>query len=157
MREPVDLLRQNHLHPFTSFMTDHTASAPGSTAAPLKILLVDDELCIRQIFADLFRAEGHRCATAANGYEALEKFETEPWDVVLTDRAMPGMDGEQLAREIKNRAPATPVILITGYAAGAQDNDAIDAIVPKPFTRQALWEVISGCLAARPAGLEEAA
>ena len=69
--------------------------------------------------------------------------------MVLTDRAMPGMSGDELALAIKRVAPQTPVILVTGFAPSpAEELPGIDAVVKKPFTMATLSEAIEGTRAA---------
>jgi CheY-like chemotaxis protein len=111
----------------------------------LRILLVDDELCILQILGELLRSDGHTVSVAMNGAQALEQFRSGEWDLVLTDRKMPVMDGEQLAKEIKSISPETPVIMITGFAPSVRCPD-VDAIIGKPFTRAGIAGTISTCL-----------
>ena len=117
-------------------MSFSNSSSPPAPLPPLHILLVDDELCVRHIFGELLRGDGHTVGVAASGEEALEKFRDEPWDVVLTDRAMPGMGGEELAVPDQTAAPDLPVIMITGFAPKTHDPKAIDAVLTKPCSRQ---------------------
>ena len=56
-------------------------------------LIVDDEAEVRDTLAEILEGEGHRITTACSGQQALERMETEPYDVVLTDRRMPELDG----------------------------------------------------------------
>src|ERR1700734_2565937 len=79
-----------------------------------KVLLVDDDDTIIDLFGMILRNAGYFVRTAMNGVAGLSLFESTPWDLVITDRNMPQMDGERLAEEIKGIAPATPLILITG-------------------------------------------
>lgn len=134
--------------------------SPASPYLPFgnsyRILVVDDELCIRQVLSALLRDENHQVEVAANGFDALQSFRRSAPDIVLTDRAMPGMDGEQLAREIKKLSPDTPVILVTGLAPRPYNERVIDAMVPKPFTRASLCQVMSAALISR-AGKQVAA
>jgi len=75
---------------------------------PLRILLVDDEASVRQVFSRLFEADGHIVGVATNGAEGLAQFQASTWDVVVTDRRMPELDGSDLAKEIKQLSPSTP-------------------------------------------------
>lgn len=120
-------------------------------AASLKILVVDDEEPIRLILEAILVLTGHRVGLASDGPTALAKFQNERWDVVLTDRHMPVMDGEQLARLLKACSPETPVIMVTGQdlPTGCA---AIDATVSKPFTLDSIVEAIRRCLAKRAEG-----
>ena len=80
-----------------------------------KILLVDDEEGIRKVLSIFLADMGYRVFTAANGEEALQIFKTESPPIVLTDIKMPGMDGIELLRKIKNLNPDVEVIMITGH------------------------------------------
>jgi CheY-like chemotaxis protein len=117
--------------------------------SPLRILIVDDEQAVRFVLCSLLEAQGHSVEAASNGFEGLQRFHKEPFDVVLTDRAMPGMSGDELALAIKRVAPQTPVILVTGFAPSpAEELPGIDAVVKKPFTMATLSEAIEGTRAA---------
>ena len=117
-------------------------------AQTLRILLVDDELCIRHILSSTLRLDGHVVETAGDGADALERFGQAEWDVVITDRAMPRMNGEELAAEIKRQSPQTPVVMITGLtsAVKAATRECIDALLPKPFSTAALYAALAGAL-----------
>jgi len=80
-----------------------------------KILIVDDEKHTRQGLSELLGGGGYQVITAANGYQAWELVLQESPDVVLADLKMPGMDGLQLLRKIKEFNSETPVIVITAH------------------------------------------
>lgn len=80
------------------------------------ILVVDDEGAIRYSVSKTLQRVGYNVSEAANGEEALEMIQNEPYDVVLTDIKMPGLDGVELLKRIKETAPDAIVILMTGYA-----------------------------------------
>jgi CheY-like chemotaxis protein len=112
-----------------------------------RILIVDDESAVREILATLLSMEGEFAGTAANGPEALEKLEKQgPWDVVITDRAMPAMPGDELAAEIKKRWPRVRVIMLTGFTGPmdpvGEQAQAIDLFMAKPFTLAGVMEGI---------------
>ena len=65
------------------------------------ILVVDDEFSVRDSLYNWFKTEGYRTDTAENGMEALKKLQENPWDIVLLDIKMPGIDGVELQRHIK--------------------------------------------------------
>ena len=83
----------------------------------VRLLIVDDEAVVRQAFTRIL--SGAHCVvdTAADGAEALRKMRERPFDVVLLDLRMPGMDGLSVLRTIKHDWPDSEVIVITGYAA----------------------------------------
>jgi DNA-binding NtrC family response regulator len=80
------------------------------------ILVVDDEFSVRDSLYNWFKMEGYRTDTAENGMEALKKLQESPWDIVLLDIKMPGMDGMELQRHIKKINNTIIVIVITAYA-----------------------------------------
>src|SRR5690349_727536 len=112
-------------------------ASAGLLARKLRILVVDDEPSIRDILAHSLREEGHFVQTAVDGLDGLEHFRRGAWDVVLTDRAMPGISGDQLAAEIKIASPYLPIVMVSGFASGTTDSEdrprAVDILVKKPF------------------------
>lgn len=82
----------------------------------VSILVVDDEFSVRDSLYNWFKNEGYRVDTAENGMEALKKLQEGPWDIVLVDIKMPGMDGMELQRHIKKIDNTIIVIIITAYA-----------------------------------------
>jgi signal transduction histidine kinase len=117
----------------------------------LQILLVDDQPIICELVAELLRTDGHVVHTAGSGGSALEKFREVDYDLVITDLAMPGMNGEQLANVIKQLTPAKPVILLTGFEDYSDEAGmcppAIDLVVAKPASleelRRAMLKVLT--------------
>lgn len=79
------------------------------------ILIVDDEVSIQQSLKGVLTDEGFEVSTASNGYEALQHIESDTPDLVLLDIWMPGIDGLETLKEIKNNAPHIQVIMITGH------------------------------------------
>ncbi len=86
----------------------------GNEAA--HILVVDDEGAIRYSVSKTLQRVGYRVSEAASGEEAIEMVNGQDFDVVLTDIRMPGIDGVELLRRIKDLVPDASVILMTGYA-----------------------------------------
>jgi YesN/AraC family two-component response regulator len=80
-----------------------------------KLLIVDDEAGIRKVLGISLSDIGYKVFTAENGEEALRIFRKETPPIVLTDIKMPGMDGIELLKTIKNENPDTEVIMITGH------------------------------------------
>ncbi len=81
----------------------------------LKILIVDDEQIIRDSFSRVLVKEGYAVEAVASGRLALEKIAAEPFDLVLLDLKMPGLDGLETLRELKARDPDIICVMITGY------------------------------------------
>lgn len=86
-----------------------------------RILLVDDEEGIQLLYREEFEEEGYDVTTALNGEEALEKFNQDPPDLVILDINMPGMNGIEVLRRMKEINPDLPVILSTAYQEYKQD------------------------------------
>ena len=104
----------------------------------LRVLLTEDEPSLRQILTSYLRVDGHAIEAAGNGQEALAKFRPDAFDLVITDRAMPEMGGDQLAAALERRGSTTPVIMLTGL--GDLMNEVgerpagVDLVVAKPVT-----------------------
>ena len=93
----------------------------------LRILAVDDEDVARDIVSRYLSADGHRVTVAAEGQEALERFEADKFDLVITDQAMPGMTGAELATAIRERIPGQPILVLTGWGGAARDSMELPA------------------------------
>ncbi|MCG6911201.1 MAG: response regulator [Deltaproteobacteria bacterium] len=102
-----------------------------------KILVVDDELIVRDSLKELLGEEGFAVQMAASGSEALEKLDVETYHLMLTDIKMPGMDGVELLGVAKEKCPDLTVIMMTAYATvetavEAMKIGALDYLI-KPF------------------------
>src|SRR5271167_4854080 len=98
------------------------------------ILLVDDEPTIHFLVGRFLREAGYFVNDAKDGVAGLRMFKERSWDLVITDRTMPGMKGEELAEEIRTISPDVPLMLITGSP--KSDNfELFDEILQKPFKR----------------------
>ena len=145
-------------------------SAPQSENPPaestqtksLRVLVVDDEPLVCEVVTEWLTTDGHTVATAQNGAAALQQFRADQFDLVLTDKAMPDMSGEQLAVALHESGAAVPVILMTGFGdlmkAAGEKPPHVRAILSKPMTgasfRAVLAEVFPLLVAApRSAGV----
>lgn len=86
-----------------------------------KILLVDDEEGIQLLYREEFEDEGYSVDSAINGEEALEKFKASPPDLVILDINMPGMNGIEVLRQMKEMNAELPVILSSAYQEYKED------------------------------------
>jgi two-component system response regulator HydG len=83
----------------------------------LHILIVDDDQRMTRTLIDILTLSGHEAVGAASGVDALEKIRTHTFDCVLTDVRMPGMNGVEFHRQLRQSLPGLPVVLMTAYAA----------------------------------------
>ena len=116
----------------------------------VSILIVDDENVVRDSLGKWFEEEGYSVATAASSHEALLKLPSERWDLALVDIKMPGMDGLELHRKIREVDPEIIVIIMTGFASvetavQALKDGAYDYIM-KPFDPDDLAHVVRKAL-----------
>jgi DNA-binding response OmpR family regulator len=81
----------------------------------MKILIVDDDPAIRMLYKEELEDEGYTVIVASSGEEALKLFDDESPDVVTLDILMPGMDGIQVLRHMKEKNPQLPIIMSTAY------------------------------------------
>jgi len=114
------------------------------------ILVVDDELLIRDLLYDFFSGQGWNIAVAENGEKALDILHDRKIDILLSDIKMPEMDGLALSSRVKETHPDLPVILMTGYpsvdtAVSALRNQVADYII-KPFNINQLHKLIEAKL-----------
>ncbi|HET7771717.1 MAG TPA: ATP-binding protein [Chloroflexota bacterium] len=131
------------------------ASAPVQVEAaserPLRVLVIDDEPAVREVLAAYLQSFGYVPETAVNGLDGLLRFRTEAaiavgFDAVVTDRAMPEMNGDTLARALKEVNASVPVIMLTGFGdvLSAQDErpDGVDEVLSKPVNRVTLHQTL---------------
>ncbi len=83
---------------------------------PASILIVDDELSVRDSLTKWFKEDGYRTGAAADANEALKKLKPGIWDIIFLDIKLPGMDGMELQQRIKSVDPNATIIMITAYA-----------------------------------------
>ncbi|HSW64649.1 MAG TPA: response regulator [Dissulfurispiraceae bacterium] len=81
----------------------------------MKIMVVDDEKNILKLYKAELEDEGYTVVTANSGREALDIYEYEEPDIVTLDIMMPEMDGIQVLRQIKQKTPEIPIIMLTAY------------------------------------------
>jgi DNA-binding NtrC family response regulator len=103
-----------------------------------RILVIDDEMIVCESCKRILEEDGYEVETALSGKEAFEKMRENPFDIVITDLKMPGIDGMEVLKTFRKEYPDTIVIMITGFstvetAVEAMKLGAFDYI-PKPFT-----------------------
>jgi cyclic di-GMP phosphodiesterase len=133
-------------------------SARTSTRSREQILIVDDELVIRDLLATLLELRGYTCVVAASGREALAQLHTHSFDLMLSDIVMPGMDGLELLGRVHAYDGDMPVLMVTAthdisIGLEAIRRGAYDYIL-KPFEREQLFHAIDRALQHRRLVLE---
>jgi CheY-like chemotaxis protein len=140
-----------------SFPADRSGTVPlpakaASKGKPLRVLVVDDQPVLTEILAETLSRDWHTVTTALNGRDAFDKFEREDFDLIITDKAMPEMNGDQLAAAIKARAPEMPIIMLTGFAdledKREEVSEFVDHVLIKPATNAELRAAITAVLRA---------
>ncbi len=119
--------------------------------AQARLLIVDDELSVRDSLAKWFHEEGYEVGTAENASDALTRLAESRWDLALVDIKMHGTDGIELQRRIHELQPDVIVIMMTGYASvetavAALKNGAYD-YVTKPLDPDEIAHLIKKALA----------
>lgn len=135
----------------TTFRIRFPAQVLAANAAPdegsrmdrsLHVLVVDDEPVSRCVLEQYLAADGHTVVTASDPDEAIGAAKAGQFDLMITDHAMPGMNGVQLAAVLRGMHAGHPVILVTGFAPGEICPDenpvGVDLVMRKPVPRCAL-------------------
>jgi CheY-like chemotaxis protein len=97
--------------------------------------------------ADILRAGGHEVVVTHNGADGLARFRAEPFDVVMTDLAMPGLSGWEVAQSVKALQPSMPIILVTGWGEELPVEElrarGIERVLAKPFELDTTLHVVA--------------
>jgi CheY-like chemotaxis protein len=105
---------------------------------PLRILVVDDDITTLQVIGLYLDSRGHSVVTAESGLEALEALEEHTFDLIVSDVQMAGMDGFELLKAVRKRAPEVGFILMTAYEEKYPLSEALEAgadgYISKPFS-----------------------
>ncbi|MBE2212624.1 MAG: response regulator [Opitutaceae bacterium] len=113
----------------------------------LRVLVVDDEDLLLEIVSLNLQQMGHTVDCFTDPKQAIERFYKQHYDLVITDRAMPGMSGDQFAARVRELHPETPVVLLTGFAHIIRQNGEkpanIDEVLSKPLSQQTLRDLMA--------------
>lgn len=144
------------LLPQLAEVDDKTPSNEEKREAPVgnweRVLFVDDELPVVEAFAPMLEKFGYRVDTTTSGEAALESIRNNPkgYDLLITDFNMPGVNGSELARMVKEINPELPIILCTGFSGSVNEESCreigISAYVTKPFNFNEFARIIRSTL-----------
>ena len=110
-----------------------------------KILIVDDDISVRNVLKDILASNGYIVVTVENGSQAYQQFKMFTFDLILLDINMPKMDGVETVKAIRERSPHVPIIIISGYSGAETISEAIEFgandFIRKPCTPEQLLAV----------------
>ena len=131
---------------------DHKPRAQPIDGHMPQLLLVDDDSAVREVTSAMLRDLGYGVTEAASGRQALDLLSAHPpFDLLLVDYAMPGMNGGELVRRVRQAAPEQKILFITGYADfAALSAISQDRVVQKPFRDGELARQTAAALGAAP-------
>lgn len=116
-----------------------------------RILVADDQATMRHIVAEMLQEKGHTVTAVEDGQAAYESARANDFDLVVADVNMPGMDGLEFLKKIKEAKPALKVVFVTGMLEETIRVGAaklgLDGLVMKPFEKAAAQELIEKILA----------
>ena len=114
------------------------APSTAADAGPALVLIVDDDASVRETVAEMVGSLGFSVIAAESGHQALELLAAEPRiDLVITDFAMPELNGAEVARRVRQARPGLPVIFVTGFA-DIESLRGEEWVLQKPFRRDGL-------------------
>src|ERR1051326_1106176 len=133
-----------------------TRKRPGLDApTPGSILIIDDEQAIREPLVTLLEMEGYSIETSESGEDGLARLAERPFDLVLLDFALPGMDGLEVLHEIRERDPQLSVIMITAYGTVEKAVEAMQSgaanFIQKPWDNEKLLADVRAAVGRRRA------
>lgn len=130
---------------------EEVAELSRRAARPPRILIVDDDPQFLDVLESILEEDGFSVGRAASGREAIDRFDAEEFDLVVTDKRMPQGSGVELARHIKAVRPSIPIIMVSAFGPGDLGNpedEGIFRFLKKPVRLPALMGAVEEALAA---------
>jgi CheY-like chemotaxis protein len=125
------------------------ARVAKASGGPARCLVVDDDPHVRQLISDILTNAGHVVVMAVDGADGVEKFKSDTsFEVVVTDLAMPKLNGLQLARHCKTLRPAVPVVMLTGWGMLLTEDELSEHGVDEVLSKPVRMDQVLGALAA---------
>jgi PAS domain S-box-containing protein len=125
------------------------------TTRSLRVLVVDDDSDVRTVIVEALATMGHQVLEAENGLQALSFFKRESVECLVLDFAMPGMNGAELAKRVREVRPDVPILFVSGYSDTAAIDAAVglgSAMLRKPFDMPALALALDKAMKVEAAG-----
>ena len=124
-----------------------------------RLLIVDDDQLIRELHARVLNLAGYDTETAGNGVEALERLADEPFDLVLTDKQMPGLSGANIVLALRSAGSRIPIVMVSGsitqYPLPPAVAREVFVALPKPARSAEVISAVALALSSRPAPTRE--
>ena len=115
-------------------LEEETRDEEGSSNDKIQVLCIDDDETVRASTTALLQSRGIRVQSAVDGPSGIAMLEKEPFDLVVCDHGLPGMDGLTVMKQIKSRWPKMPVAMVSGWSLPEFDGEfQPDAVLQKPF------------------------
>lgn len=125
-----------------------------SLSAKMRILVIDDEVMIREMFKAVLNGDRYDVVVSGDGITALESVKTQDFDLVFLDLKMPGLDGVETLRRIRQIDGGLPVVIITGYPDSDMLSHALElgplGVIKKPFSGVDIQKAIDSFLKNTP-------
>jgi len=119
---------------------------PMPSAPNIRVLVAEDDKDVRDLLCDVLRADGFMVVAVEDGTQAIRAFRRQDFDVVLTDLALPGYNGLQVAQACKRQRPSVKVVMLTAWDLLLDDKQCIhhgvDRLIPKPLGMSTLMEAL---------------
>jgi GAF domain-containing protein/CheY-like chemotaxis protein len=113
----------------------------------VRVLVIDDEPSVRETLGEILRQQHHEVVVADDGLSGLAQFREGAFELVMTDLAMPGLSGWQVAQAVKAARPNVPVVLVTGWGVEVEIDElvrrGVDRVLTKPFGFEDVQRVVA--------------
>jgi CheY-like chemotaxis protein len=119
------------------------AAPPASLA--LRVLVVDDDMAVREVLARVLQRAGHTVTSVASAEQALDLFVPLQYDLIFTDLSLTGMDGATLLRHVRARDPQIAAVIVTGWGKleeGQHQALGAAAVLTKPFNVVQVLQIV---------------
>jgi len=119
---------------------------PVNRETEKRILIVDDDIEVRNVLCDMLQLEGFKADTSSDAYSAMEMLEKGRFDLMITDLGMPGMSGYDLAEHVQDKHKEIEIVLMTGWGNSFDKNTkklkAVKAVIAKPFHLNQILDLV---------------